>query len=82
MIFGSKIMYYLIIHVANLTPGLSSFMTYDPVFNKSITTVVTSGTGTAYYYEAPGVTDWSSWNSCCSMSSYFCVVFYRAFFFL
>jgi hypothetical protein len=54
---------------------LSSFMTYHRVWNKSNTTSVNSGAGTAYHSKAHELTDCFWWGSCFFIL--FCVVFSR-----
>ena len=53
---------------------LSSFMTYHPVCNQSITTGATSGAGTAYPFRAPEFTPGFQWGSCCLIFSFMCSV--------
>ncbi len=58
----------------NHNPGLSSFVTYRLVCNKSNTMGATSGAGTAYPSGTPEFTPGFQWGSCCSIISFLCSV--------
>ena len=59
------------------TTLISSLMTYHRVCNKSSTTGIAHGTGTAYPSWAPEFTSGFEWSSCYSIFSFMCI-FWRS----